>query len=109
MTRVVDVHKKNLNKIGYADLKDWLKDPNHIYIGRNNVYVNGTFNSKWRNRFSVKKYGRDGCLKEYEKFIRENKELLGQIDELDGKVLGCWCKPLPCHGDILLKILNETK
>jgi hypothetical protein len=27
--------------------------------------------------------------------------------ELKGKVLGCWCSPKACHGDILAKIANE--
>lgn len=26
--------------------------------------------------------------------------------ELRGKVLGCWCKPLACHGDVLAKIAD---
>ena len=57
---VVNIKKKNLVKKGYKDLEDWLKDPNHIYIGRHNHYVKGATSSKWRNIFSVKKYGRDG-------------------------------------------------
>jgi hypothetical protein len=24
-----------------------------------------------------------------------------------GKNLGCWCKPEKCHGDILIKIIEE--
>jgi len=28
------------------------------------------------------------------------------ITELRGKDLVCWCAPLPCHADILLKIAN---
>lgn len=26
-----------------------------------------------------------------------------------GKVLGCFCKPKACHGDILAEVLNELK
>ena len=29
--------------------------------------------------------------------------------KLKNKVLGCWCKPDKCHGDILIKILNEIE
>ena len=30
--------------------------------------------------------------------------------ELEGKVLGCFCKPdKSCHGDILLELLSEQK
>ncbi|TBV87515.1 DUF4326 domain-containing protein, partial [Citrobacter freundii] len=24
-----------------------------------------------------------------------------------GKILGCHCKPYPCHGDVLARFLNE--
>lgn len=27
--------------------------------------------------------------------------------ELTGKVLGCWCKPLACHGDVLVAFLER--
>jgi len=26
------------------------------------------------------------------------------LPELKGKRLGCWCAPLPCHGDILREL-----
>ena len=29
--------------------------------------------------------------------------------KLKNKVLGCWCSPEKCHGDILIKILNEIE
>jgi hypothetical protein len=28
--------------------------------------------------------------------------------ELKGKVLGCWCKPDACHGDVLAELADET-
>ena len=27
----------------------------------------------------------------------------------EGKELGCWCKPSPCHGDILIKLFKERQ
>jgi len=33
--------------------------------------------------------------------------LLDQLDNLQGKVLGCHCKPLACHGDILAELANN--
>lgn len=27
--------------------------------------------------------------------------------ELKGKVLGCWCSPKACHGDVLAEIADE--
>jgi len=29
------------------------------------------------------------------------------IEELRGKRLGCFCKPDPCHGDIIVEYLDE--
>lgn len=31
------------------------------------------------------------------------------IDELRGKVLGCFCKPNPCHGDVLVELLGQRE
>ena len=33
----------------------------------------------------------------------------GAIGELEGKVLGCWCKPLGCHGDVLVEVLECSR
>ena len=37
----------------------------------------------------------------------EISELMNQLPELKNKVLGCWCYPEKCHGDILFKLLKE--
>ena len=104
---VVDVHKKELQKHGYRDLLHWQENTDHIYIGRNmSFYVPGAVKSKWSNSYSVKKYGRDECLQKYEEYLR-NSDLMNQLRELEGKVLGCWCAPESCHGDILVKVLKE--
>ena len=29
---------------------------------------------------------------------------MNDLHELEGKTLGCWCKPEKCHGDILIKL-----
>ena len=31
---------------------------------------------------------------------------LARIQELEGKVLGCWCKPQDCHGDVLVELID---
>ena len=70
------------------------------------VYVNGAIGSKWQNPYPLKKYTIEDSLKLYEKHIR-NSSLIKDIGELNGKILGCWCKPEKCHGDILKKLLKE--
>lgn len=93
-----------------------------VYIGRRlNMGGWRLKDSKWKNPFVMKKglkgdeekKERDRVIKKYEKYIRENKDLLSSIEELRGKVLGCWCKKggkdIPCHGDVLVKILLERE
>ena len=106
---VVNVKKAELKKNGYENFQDWNKNPNHLYIGRNmNAYVPGTHGSIWKNPFSLKKFTLEDSLKNYEEHVRTTT-LYDQLDELDGKVLGCWCKPTDCHGDVLLKLIEEKK
>jgi hypothetical protein len=46
-------------------------------------------------------------LIEYEKYIRSRPDLIAALPELRGKRLGCWCAPEPCHGDVLIRLLDE--
>lgn len=108
--KVICVKKENLKKMGYENLEEWLKNPNHIYIGRNmSFYVKGATQSKWANPYSVKKYGRDECLRLYKEYIKTRPDLINSISELQGKILGCWCHPDKCHGDTLAEILTESQ
>ena len=72
-----------------------------IYIGRP---------SKWGNPFVIGVYGdRKEVIERYEEWVRSKPELLRDLKELNGKVLGCHCKPKSCHGDVLAKLLKEIK
>ena len=107
---VCNVKKKDLQNRGFRDFEDWNSKENTLYIGRNmSFYVPGTIKSKWHNPFTVKKHGRDQCLTLYEEYIRNTPELYEFLHELEGKELGCWCSPEPCHGHILIKLYLETK
>ena len=112
-TKVVNVKKRYLNQDGYVDFQHWQNSSptQHLYIGRDmSFYVPGTTKSKWCNPFSIKKYGLQECLIRYEQHVRNTPTLMNcLVEELDGKVLGCWCHPNKCHGDILIKLLNEAK
>jgi len=75
--------------------------PYDVYIGRP---------SKWGNPFKVgPNCSRAESIAKYEDWIRSQPELMADIMELDGKTLGCWCKPLDCHGDILARLVEEAK
>lgn len=97
------VHMKRKNGIIVQDCD--------VYIGRS-CYMSGwkLRQSIWYNPFTLKKHGtRDEILMLYETYVRKNEMLMSKIHELEGKSLGCWCSPESCHGDILIKILNESK
>lgn len=76
------------------------KNPYDVYIGRG---------SKWGNPFILGKDGdRQTVINKYEKYLNDNPSLLLALPELQGKILGCWCKPLACHGDILAKYADSS-
>jgi hypothetical protein len=71
-----------------------------IYIGRP---------TRWGNPY---REGVDGTRAEviakFEELVRGTPWLLAAVKkELKGKDLVCWCAPLPCHGDVLLRIASE--
>src|SRR5690606_7663527 len=78
-----------------------------LYIGRENKTY-GLECSKWANPYSLEKYSREESLSLYEKYIRES-DLYNCLEELENKILGCWCKPKKCHGDILIELYNEKR
>ena len=67
-----------------------------VYIGRP---------SKWGNPFVI---GRDGTRTEviakYQAWLDTQPALLEVLPELRGKILGCWCAPEACHGDMLARL-----
>ena len=75
------------------------RDKFDVYIGRP---------SKWGNPYVI---GRDGdraeVIRKYEQYLIGNKDLMNSLHELRSKVLGCWCSPQACHGDVLLKLINQ--
>jgi len=86
------------------------KAPFDIYIGRP---------SKWGNPFSHKSgtkarflvNTREEAIDAYKTWITsgEGQHLLKDLHELKGKVLGCWCHPQRCHGDILSELANVVE
>jgi hypothetical protein len=65
--------------------------------------------TKWGNPFYVGRHGsRQQVIERYETYIRNQPDLMAALSELKGKTLGCWCKPLPCHGDVLARLAEEV-
>ena len=80
-----------------------------VYIGR--AVKKGGWKldaSIWANPFKRTKGLVPGStLLAYEQYVRSNPNLMHKIPLLAGKTLGCWCKPNPCHGDVLVKLVQE--
>lgn len=75
------------------------KDNYQVYIGRP---------SKWGNPFVIGKDGsREDVINKYREWIKTQPNLIADLCELKGKTLGCFCKPLACHGDVLLELSNQ--
>lgn len=112
MTEVINCRVKYIKP---DNLELWLNKDNNVYIGRNGrIFINKKIfhykGSIWKNPYTVKKYGLEESLTLYEDYIREKIKIepeIYNIELLRNKILGCWCKPNKCHGDILLKILKE--
>ena len=98
LTTVVKLQRRNGRVVTDCD----------VYIGRR--WSMGGWRlpqSKWHNPFTVKQCGSAvNAIKRYEEYLREQAGLRKSLHELQGKRLGCWCKPAPCHGDVLAKYAN---
>ena len=83
-----------------------------VYIGRKIKWDPKYHQSKWRNPFRFDENAPDKnkesqrVLIEFRIYLSNQPELLKQIHELKDKTLGCWCKPLPCHGDVLAEFVD---
>ncbi len=76
----------------------------YVYVGRSN----GELYSPWGNPFVVGVHGtRSEVIAMYEKYILGHPGLMARLPELKGAVLACWCAPLPCHADVLLRLANQ--
>jgi hypothetical protein len=79
------------------------KEKYDIYIGRPSIFG---------NPFSI---GKDGNRKKVINLFRSyfynrldyDIDFKEKIQNLKGKILACWCKPLACHGDIIMEYLDN--
>lgn len=95
--------------------------PYDQYIGRSSYKDNGKFGNPW----VIGTHGtREEVIEKYDRWLRTGEnfgnlsatperrnEILENLMELEGKVLGCWCNyPIEaCHGEVLIALINEQK
>lgn len=100
-SRIIDV---GITKVVNKDKGDKFD----VYIGRG---------SSWGNPYAVgfgaspgeEQNDRDEAIRKFKYdfergFLKKSKE---DAIELKGKILGCHCKPLACHGDVIAEYLNS--
>lgn len=92
-----------LNKYKYVPNTELKNQP--VYIGRG---------SKWGNPFVIGTHGtRDQVCDKYEVWFKEQiasgKITQADLKSLIGKDLICFCAPLRCHGQTIIKEVMKLK
>ena len=74
--------------------------PFDVYIGRP---------SPWGNPFAIGPDGdRNQVCDKFEALHRGDEAFKRRVrEQLRGRRLGCFCKPLRCHGDCLARVADE--
>jgi len=83
------------------------REPFDVYIGRPSKWGNPYSHLKTPNAARHVSPSREAAISEYEIYLRASPALLADLSELAGKVLGCWCAPKPCHGEVLIRLCRE--
>lgn len=83
------------------------KDKFDIYIGRSAAAKS----LSWGNPFAIsEKMNRQEVIDRFEDFLLRNPALFAEaLRVMPGKVLGCFCSPLACHGDIYKKYVENPR
>ena len=88
------------------------KEKCEVYIGRGSIFGNPYTHIPIKNtkaEFQVKT--RQEAIDKYREYfynrIENDTEFLDEVLRLKDKVLGCYCKPLDCHGDIIKEFLDK--
>lgn len=75
-----------------------------VYIGRPSPFGNPYKIGKGQTREEV--------IAAYEVYftvkVEKDADFKRQVEALKDKVLGCYCKPAPCHGDVIVKWLDKN-
>lgn len=95
--------------MGETKVVNLRSEPFDVYIGRGSG-DRGVFG----NRFEI---GKDGDRAEVIRLFRVDfyqrlqfePGFLEKVLGLEGKRLGCFCKPLPCHGDVYIEFLEARR
>lgn len=103
--------------ITVKNIKDGISDDD-IYIGRTNKRY-GLIGSPLCNPYKLTHFSREESIRRYTTYLLnhckeddnpiyiEIQRLVNLIKEGKDINLVCWCHPLPCHGDIIKKVVEK--
>ncbi len=78
-----------------------------VNLRRESYDVDITRRGKWGNPFYIDRDGtRAEVIEKYRQWIFTQPTLLANLHTLKGKRLGCVCKLSPCHGDVLVELVE---
>lgn len=95
------------NHTGKTTVVNRRKEAFDVYIGRPGKWGN-PFSHLPNTRAQFRVTTRADAISKYREWILTQPALIASLGELKGKVLGCWCKPLACHGDVLAELADST-
>lgn len=82
------------------------KLPYQIDIGRGTIWGN-PFSHMQETKAKYKVATREEAIQNHKEWVVKQSKLMKRLHELWGLTLGCYCKPLACHGDTLIELINE--
>lgn len=85
--------------------KELTKLPNFIYLGRGTIFGN-----PYSTTSGLSKELAIGLYRNYLIYSLKNGSIpLSALLDLEGKIIGCSCKPARCHLDVVLQLYNMAK
>jgi hypothetical protein len=87
------------------------KEPYDVYIGRAQKGKMSVEYGYFGNPFHLSAgEPRGSTIERYRAYFNEriadDPEFKAAVESLRGKRLGCFCKPAPCHGDVIVEYLE---
>jgi len=91
------------------------KEPYDVLIDRTTIFGN-PWTHKERTKAQFVVASRKEAISNYRKWLtgedfqdvlpEQRQRILEALPRLRGLALGCWCAPLPCHGEVLIELIE---
>ncbi len=99
MTKIVNIRKKKGQR---KSLYEVLIDRTTIFGNHHKIGYCSLCNKIHDRKDSIEMYKKD-----FYKRVLTDIKFRDNILSLKGKILGCWCSPLACHGDVIVEYLEK--